>query len=307
MNARIGIDLGGTKIEGCWLDSNGEIQLRRRIETPRDDYEGTVSAIGGLVAELESEVGKAASVGVGTPGSRSSLTGLMKNCNSTVLNGRALAADLEAELGRPVRIANDANCFTLSEATDGAAREARCVFGVILGTGVGGGIVLDRRIWSGADGVAGEWGHNPLPWPRADEWPGPECYCGRTGCIETLCSGPAIERGHRERTGQDLSVAELDQAASAGDVEATRTMELLVDRVARGLAHVVNLLDPDAIVLGGGVSNLERLYRDLPAAMRPFVFSDRLRATLHRPAFGDSSGVRGAAWLWGANEAPDAH
>ena len=299
---RIGIDLGGTKIEACLLDARGEIVRRERRETPQGDYDATVRVIAALATELEAHAGEPATVGVGTPGSVSSLTGLMKNCNSIVLNGRALQHDLAVALGREVRIANDANCFALSEATDGAARDARCVFGVILGTGVGGGIVLDRRIWPGADGVAGEWGHNPLPWPRPGEWPGPDCYCGRTGCIETLCSGPAIAREHGLRTGDEVTATEIGARSLAGDAEASATIELLVDRLARGLAHVINVLDPDAIVLGGGLSNLDRLYDDLPARLAAFVFSDTLRAALQRPVHGDSSGVRGAAWLWGPGE-----
>lgn len=300
---RVGIDLGGTKIEGGLLDAGGELVARERRPTPAGDYEGTVAVIAALVRALEQRAGAPVTVGVGTPGSVSSVTGRMKNCNSTVLNGRPLREDLEAALGRPVRLQNDANCFALSEATDGAASEARCVFGAILGTGIGGGIVVDRRVLAGADGVAGEWGHNPLPWPRDDEWPGPPCYCGRTGCIETLCAGPAIEREHARRSGRALTMAAIDAAARAGDAQAERTLELLGDRLARGLAHVVNVLDPDAIVLGGGLSNLDRLYAELPERMGAYVFSDAVRAVPRRPAWGDSSGVRGAAWLWRADEA----
>ncbi|RMG30969.1 MAG: ROK family protein [Gammaproteobacteria bacterium] len=294
----LGIDLGGTKIEILALDREGRTRLRRRIPTPRHDYAGTLEAIAGLVEAAERELGRPCTVGIGTPGTRSRRTGRMKNCNSTWLNDRPLQEDLEARLGRPIALANDANCFALSEATDGAAAGAEVVFGVILGTGVGAGIVVQGRVLDGPNGIAGEWGHNPLPWPRgAEEWPGPDCYCGRTGCIETLLSGPGLSRDHARRTGQRRPAPEIVQAAERGDPRARDTLERYCERLARGLAHVINVLDPDAIVLGGGLGNIERLYRRVPDLWRQWVFSDRVDTRLLRPRYGDSSGVRGAAWL----------
>lgn len=286
---RIGIDLGGTKIEGLAIDARGRELCRRRIPTPRDDYRGTVTAVADLVADLERETGERGAVGIGTPGAVSPATGLMKNCNSTCLNGQPLPQDLAAALGRPVRLANDANCFALSEAVDGAAADARTVFGVILGTGVGGGLVIDRQVLTGANAIAGEWGHNPLPRPRDGENPGPACYCGRRGCIETFLSGPAVERLHRERTGRDLPAMEIDD---------TRIWDDWTDRLARALAHVVNIFDPDVIVLGGGLSNRRELYGPLAERLPAHVFSDHVATRISAPAHGDSSGVRGAAWLW---------
>lgn len=276
---RIGIDLGGTKIEGIALDEAGQVLVRQRVPTPRDDYAGTVAAIAALVGEIESATGRRGTVGVGIPGALSRLDGLVKNANSTWLIGRPLHGDLEAALQRPVRLANDANCFALSEAVDGAGKGERVVFGVILGTGVGGGIVVDGRLLEGPNAIAGEWGHNPLPLPDGDDLPLRPCYCGRAGCIETYLCGPALQR-ERERDGE----------AALARYEA---------RLARALAGVINLLDPDVIVLGGGVSNVDRLYASVPRLWPAHVFSDHVATRLAKHAHGDSSGVRGAAWLWG--------
>ncbi len=288
---RIGVDVGGTKIEAIALDSAGEIVARRRLATPRGDYDGTLDAIAGLVRELESETAGRAKVGVCTPGALSPATGLIKNANSTWLIGRPFDKDLARVLDRPVRLDNDANCFALSEASDGAGAGARVVFGVILGTGVGGGIVVDGAPLTGPNAIAGEWGHNPLPWPRDDERPGPECYCGRHGCIETFLSGPGLARDHRAATGEDLTPEAI--VTRAGD-----TITRYTERLARALAHVINLLDPDVIVLGGGLSNIVTLYDEVPALWSDFVFSDHVATRLVRNRHGDSSGVRGAAWLW---------
>jgi fructokinase len=297
---RIGIDLGGTKIEAIALSGDGREVFRRRVPTPSGDYDATLKTIAELVSSIEEKLGERGSVGIGTPGAISARTGLIKNSNSVAFNGRPLDRDLAAILGRAVRIENDANCFALSEAVDGAARDASVVFGVILGTGVGAGIVIDRRVVSGRNRIAGEWGHNPLPWPRAEELPGPPCYCGKTGCIETFLSGPGLAREFRIRTGKDLSANVISSAADAGDKDANAVMETYEDRLARGLAHVINIIDPDVIVLGGGLSNIERLYRDVPTLLPRFVFSDGVETPLVRAAHGDSSGVRGAAWLWPA-------
>jgi fructokinase len=295
---RIGIDLGGTKIEGILLDGAGAVMARRRVATPRDDYEGTVRAVGDLARALESAAGVSATVGVGMPGAISPASGLIKNANSTWLNGRPLAADLEGALARPVRLTNDANCFALSEAVDGSAAGAHVVFGVIIGTGTGGGIVVGGRVLTGPNAVAGEWGHNPLPWPQADEWPGPPCYCGRTGCIETFLSGPGLARDHREATGREWDAAAIEAAARGGDAAAGAALGRYEGRLARALASVINVLDPDVIVLGGGMSNLARLYTAVPREWSRWVFSDRVDTRLVPPKHGDSSGVRGAAWLW---------
>jgi fructokinase len=295
---RIGIDLGGTKIEALALGDDGREIFRHRVPTPSGDYAATLKAIADLVTSIESKFGRKGSVGIGTPGAISPRTGLIKNSNSVVLNGRSLDRDLSAALSRPLRIENDANCFALSEAVDGAARGASVVFGVILGTGVGAGIVVDKRIISGRNRIAGEWGHNPLPWPRAEELPGPSCYCGKTGCIETFLSGPGLAREFRIRTGKGLSANAVSSAANAGDADALAVMATYEDRLARGLAHVINLVDPDLIVLGGGLSNIERLYRNVPALIQRYVFSDGVETPIVRARHGDSSGVRGAAWLW---------
>ena len=295
---RIGVDLGGTKIEAIALDAGGRELARRRVATPRDDYAGTLRAVGDLVAAIEREAGACDTVGVGTPGAVSALTGRMKNCNSTWLNGQPLAEDLAAVLGRPVRIATDANCFALSEAVDGAARGARLVFGVILGTGVGGGIVVDEHALEGANAIAGEWGHNPLPWPRDEERPGPQCYCGRAGCIETFLSGPGLTGDHERAAGEALTAAQVAARAAAGDEACAATLARYEERLARALAHVINIVDPDVIVLGGGLSNIERLYANVPALWAGYVFSDDVATRLARHVHGDSGGVRGAAWLW---------
>jgi fructokinase len=295
---RIGIDLGGTKIEGAAVDTKGAIRLRRRRPTPVGDYPRTLAAVAQIVGELEQEIGEKLSVGVGMPGAIAPATGLVKNANSTWLNGRPLACDLENALGRPVRLANDANCFALSEATDGAAAGCEVVFGVIVGTGVGGGVVIEGRVLTGANAIAGEWGHNPLPWPAADELPGPSCYCGRHGCIETFLSGPGLGADYRRRTGDALAPAEIAARAAAGDALCGATMDRYFDRLARGLAAVVNVLDPEAIVLGGGLSAIAALYREVPRRWTRYIFSDRVDTRLLAPRFGDASGVRGAAWLW---------
>lgn len=300
---RIGIDLGGTKIELIALGDSGEELHRRRVAAPRDDYGATLDAVVGLVTDAERRLGGRATIGLGTPGAISPATGLIKNANSTWLNGRPLRQDLECRLDRPVRLANDANCFALSEAVDGAGAGARVVFGVIVGTGTGGGIVVDGRPLTGINAVAGEWGHNPLPWPAADEWPGPGCYCGRTGCLETFLSGPGLVADHRRRTGEAIDGPTIGQRAAAGDPEAVLTLNRYVDRMARGLASVINLLDPEVIVLGGGLSNLTALYERVPRIWGEWVFSDRVDTPLRPPRHGDSSGVRGAAWLWPEGDA----
>jgi fructokinase len=294
---RIGIDLGGTKIEIVALDDRGRECYRRRMPAPRGDYAMTVSAIEALVAEAERTVGTA-TIGVGIPGAISPATGLIKNSNSTWLNGKPLAADLARTLGREVRLANDANCFALSEAAGGAAAGKRVVFGVIVGTGTGGGLVVDRRVISGAHAIAGEWGHNPMPWPEADEWPGLPCYCGRTGCIETFLSGPGLARDYAANGGERLEVPAILARADARELNAIEALERYEHRMARALAAVINLLDPDAIVLGGGLSNMSRLYESVPRLWGRFVFSDVVATPLVRAAHGDASGVRGAAWLW---------
>ena len=295
---RIGIDLGGTKIEAAAIDPAGRIQLRRRIPTPTGDYDGTIAALAGLVAAIESAIGAKASVGVGMPGTIVAETGLVKNSNSTWLNHRPLGRDVEAALGRPVRFANDANCFALSEAIDGAAAGCGTVFGAILGTGVGGGIVIDGHLLVGANAIAGEWGHNPLPAPQPDESPGPSCYCGRSGCIETFLSGPGLATDHRVHTGGDLAGPQIVEGAAAGDRRCQASLERYAGRLARALAGIINLIDPDAIVLGGGLSACAMLYDEVPRRWGRHILSDRIVTRLLPPAHGDSSGVRGAAWLW---------
>ncbi|MCS6785581.1 MAG: ROK family protein, partial [Thiobacillaceae bacterium] len=272
---RLGLDLGGTKIELIALDRAHRELMRRRIPTPRGDYAGTIEAIAGLVEAAERELGARGTVGLGTPGAVSPATGRMKNCNSTWLNGRPLKEDLQRRLGRAVRLANDADCFALSEAVDGAAAGARTVFGVILGTGCGGGIVIDGRLLRGANAIAGEWGHNPLPWPRDDERPGPACYCGRTGCIETWLSGPGLQADLKRASGRDLTAQEIAQRAQDGDAACEAALARYEERLARALAHVINILDPEVIVLGGGLSNLARLYANVPRLWGRWVFSDR--------------------------------
>jgi fructokinase len=295
---RIGIDLGGTKIEGIALDDLGQTRVRRRISAPRGDYGETLRAVTGLVAVIESELTTVATIGVGIPGTISPATGLVKNSNSTWLNGTRLAHDLPKLLERPVRFANDANCFALSEATDGAAAGASSVFGVIVGTGTGGGIAIDGRVVVGTNAIAGEWGHNSLPWPRPGESPGSGCYCGRSGCIETFLSGPGLSRDYEAASGNKATPEEIVAAAARGELNATLCLERYEDRFARALASVINVVDPDVIVLGGGLSNVDRLYSTIPSRLGAFVFSDVVVTRVVRAMHGDSSGVRGAAWLW---------
>lgn len=298
---RIGIDLGGTKIEALALDVEGRETFRHRIPAPQRDYRATLEAVAGLVEEVERALGSSGSVGVGIPGAVSPWTGLIKHANSTWLAGRPFERDLAARLGRPVRLANDADCFALSEATDGAGAGARSVFGAILGTGVGGGLVIDGRLLAGPNAIAGEWGHNPLPWPRDEERPGPPCYCGKAGCIETFLSGPGLARDYAASTGARLPAAEVARRIDAGEPAARAALDRYLDRLARSLATVINLVDPEVIVLGGGVSNIAALYEPLPARFAAYVFSKEPTATrITRARFGDSSGVRGAAWLWPA-------
>jgi len=295
---RIGIDLGGTKIEAIVLDDGGAVRFRERAPTPQGDYAGTLAAIRDLVARAERVVGQSCTVGIGTPGAISPATGLMKNSNSTMLNGKPLKADLEQVLGRAVRMANDANCFALSEAVDGAAAGAEVVFGVIVGTGCGAGVVVHGRVLTGPNAIAGEWGHNPLPWANDDERPGPDCYCGKHGCIETWLSGTGFANTFASETGLRLTAPEIVARAEAGDTLCEAALQRYEDRMARGLAHVINILDPEVIVLGGGMSNVRRLYDHVPQLWGRYVFSDRVDTRLVPPLHGDSSGVRGAAWLW---------
>jgi predicted NBD/HSP70 family sugar kinase len=298
---RIGVDLGGRRIIKKLLNDDGSIGARLRVPTPRDDYAGTLNAIAGVVTRLEAEAGVEASVGLGTPGAISPATGRIKNANSVWLNGQPLAEDLEHLLGRRLRFANDADCFALSEATDGAARSADgTVFGVILGTGVGGGIVVHGRLVQGPNAIAGEWGHNPLPWAQDAERPGPACYCGRSGCVETFLSGPALAREYEQATGEPARTDEVVLRATQGDPAAEATLSAYEERLARALASAINILDPAAIVLGGGLSNIDRLYARVPELWGPYVFSDRVDTRLLAPVHGDSSGVRGAARLWDA-------
>ncbi len=295
---RIGVDLGGSKIEVAALDASGRVIFRKRRATPPHDYVATLEAIRDQVAAADQAIGAHPPVGIGIPGAISTATGLVKNANSTWLNGRPFDQDLKKQLERPVRVENDANCFAISEATDGAAAGMSPVFGAILGTGAGGGIVVDGRLLNGADAIAGEWGHTPLPSPADDERPGERCWCGKFGCLETWLSGPALMREHEQATGRRWTPAEIARAADFGDAGAEAALVRYEDRLARALAVVINLIDPAAIVLGGGLSKLMRLYRRVPALLEPLVFSDRLAARLLPPLHGDSSGVRGAAWLW---------
>jgi len=291
---RFGIDLGGTKIEIIALDGGGNESLRRRVATPRGDYAATVDAVAGLVGAAEAELGQRGTVGIGIPGAESRISGLIKNANSTWLIGRPLRHDLQALLHREVRIENDANCFALSEASDGAAAGVEVVFGVILGTGVGGGIIVRGHSIVGANGIAGEWGHNPMP----GEHHRPECYCGRKGCVETYLSGPGMARDHKVSGGEMLSAEAIVAAAATGDSDCEATLVRYERRLAKALAQVINILDPDVIVLGGGLSNLDRLYEHVPKLWNEHVFSDHVATKLVRNRHGDSSGVRGAAWLW---------
>lgn len=298
MSYRIGLDVGGTKIEGVALASDGSIPVRLRVPTPRHDYSATVETISSLVEEIERRMGSHATVGIGMPGTISPATGVVKNANSVWLNGRPLREDLCVRLGREVRLSNDANCFALSEASDGAAAGAACVFGVIIGTGTGGGVVVNGQVLTGPNAVAGEWGHNPLPWPTDEERQVPVCYCGQRGCIETFLSGPGLARDHAEHTGENLDAVTIAERALGGDAAAEATLVRYEHRMARALATIINVLDPDAIVLGGGMSKLTRLYENVPRLWGRHVFSDHVTTRLLPPMHGDSSGVRGAAWLW---------
>ena len=295
---RLGVDLGGTKTEIIALADDGRELLRQRIPTPQGDYMATLKAIARLVESVENNLGQRGTVGIGIPGAESLATGLIKNANSTCLIGQPLKRDLQALLQREIRLANDANCFALSEAVDGSGQDAEIVFGIILGTGVGGGIVINRQVLTGANAIAGEWGHNPLPLPSGDDLPLPPCYCGRAGCAEAYLSGPALAADHRRHTGQTLSASEIDRLAASGDPACEASLRRYEDRLGRALAGVINLLDPQVIVIGGGLSNMQRLYRNLPGACRPHVFSDAFSTKFLPPKHGESSGVRGAAWLW---------
>ncbi len=299
MAARIGIDLGGTKIAGVALGSGDTVLGELRCPTPRDDYPGTIRAIAGLAESLGAGLDGAATVGIGMPGSLSPVSGLVQNSNSLWLNGKPFEADIEAALGRPARFANDANCFALSEAVDGAAAGARSVFGAILGTGCGGGFVHEGRIVDGPNRSGAEWGHAPLPWPTPDELPAPVCWCGRAGCMEMWLSGTGIARDHASRTGEPIAGEEI-VARMGGDPAARETMERHLSRLARGLAMITNLFDPEVIVLGGGLSKLPHLYERLPDAIRPHVFAESPRVDVRPPKYGDASGMRGAARLWDA-------
>ncbi len=295
---RIGIDLGGTKIEGIALGENGNELCRYRIATPRNDYPATLLAIKEVVDHLETKTTQSGSVGIGIPGAISPHTQLVKNANSTWLIGEPLEADLAKTLSRPVRITNDANCFTVSEATDGAAKTAEVVFGVIIGTGTGGGICINKHIVTGANAIGGEWGHNPLPWPTDDERPGLPCFCGQHGCIETFVSGTGFTRHYQAAGGQAKNTQDILQALEAGEALAQQAMQIYEHRLARALASIINVIDPDVIVLGGGLSNIQSLYQNVPKLWEDFVFSDHVATRLVPPVHGDSSGVRGAAWLW---------
>src|SRR6202789_380305 len=292
---RIGIDLGGTKIEALALDEKGTELARHRIDTPRSDYEATIEAIIGLAGRIEEMTGRVGSVGIGIPGSVSGITGLVKNSNSTWLNGRPLLDDLTAAFRREVRVANDANCFAVSEATDGAAAGRHVVFGVILGTGCGGGVAIDGHVHAGPNGVAGEWGHNPLPWPKPEEYPGPSCYCGKLGCMEMWVSGTGVALDYRNATGRERTTREIMADFEAGDQAAAAAVDRLEDRLARGLAQVINILDPDVIVLGGGVSSARHLYKTVPKKLAAYVFSGEASTPILDAMYGDASGVRGAA------------
>ncbi len=295
---RLGIDLGGTKIEIVAIARNKEVLLRQRMASPRDDYAATIEAIAGLVIVAESKLNAQCSVGIATPGAISPATGRIKNSNSVWLNNMPFKQDMEKRLSRPIRLSNDANCFVLSEWVDGAAQGANSVFGVIVGTGTGGGLLINDHVITGSNAVAGEWGHNPLPWPQSSEQPGAKCYCGNRGCIETFLSGPGLSAYYYALAGEHIDVEEIAIRAIAGETLAESCLKKYEDRMARSLASVINIVDPDVIVLGGGLSKLERLYTSVPKLWLPYVFSAELRTRLVPPRFGDSSGVRGAAWLW---------
>ncbi len=297
---RIGIDLGGSKIEIMALDAAGNTLLRRRMPTPVGDYRKTLYTIKQLITESEQQLDQEGTIGIGIPGSPSPTTALIRNANSTCLNGEPLQDDIQQLLQREVRIANDANCFALSEATDGAAAGATSMFGIILGTGTGGGVVINGKLHEGTNLIGGEWGHNPLPWMRDEEFPGSACWCGKQGCIETFLSGPGLSRQYQEITGEARSAEEIATASARGDSAAEAILQQYESRLARALASVINLLDPECIVIGGGLSNLHRLYENVPALLPEYVFSDSVSTRILQPLHGDSSGVRGAAWLWPA-------
>lgn len=299
---RLGIDLGGTKIEIIALDGNGQTLLRRRVDTPQGNYPAILAAIDALIRDVENELACTCTVGIGMPGALSSITGRVKNSNSVCLNDKPIKQDIEQLLRREVRIANDANCFALSEATDGAAQNAGTVFGVIVGTGTGGGIVFNGRNINGVNSIAGEWGHNPLPWPQADELPGRQCYCGKQGCIETWLSGPGFSADHHLHGGSGDNAQDIVALAAQGDAIARNSLQRYEQRMARALASVINVLDPDIIVLGGGMSNITQLYDHVPALWQDYVFSDHVATKLVAAVHGDSGGVRGAAWLWQDDE-----
>ncbi len=300
---RVGIDLGGTKVEALALDEAGRELLRYRVDTPRDDYKATIGAMAGLVRRIELETGRAGTVGAGIPGSISSRTGLVKNANSTWLNGMPLERDLRRELAREVRVANDANCLAVSEATDGAAAGHAVVFGVILGTGCGGGVALNGCVHAGQNGVGGEWGHTALPWPRPEEYPGPACYCGKRGCMEMWVSGTGLARDFLEVTGVSGTAREIVSESERGNADAEAAVLRLEDRLARGLACVINTLDPDVLVFGGGLSTVKRLYSGVAKQLPKYVFGGEAETPLLQARYGDSSGVRGAAWLWPGKDA----
>jgi len=297
---RIGIDLGGTKVEALAIDRNGVELARYRVDTPRNDYNGTIDAMVGLVHRLEAETGMTGTVGAGIPGTISGITGLVKNANSTWLNGKPLDKDLSAALEREVRVANDANCLAVSEATDGAAAGKHVVFGVILGTGCGGGVAFDGHVHSGRNGVAGEWGHNPLPWQRPEEYPGPLCYCGKRGCMEMWVSGTGVALDYKTATGREKTARQIMADFEAGDADAAAAVTRLEDRLARGLAHIINVIDPDVIVVGGGLSRVQHIYKTVPKRLAEYVFGGEADTPILQAVHGDSSGVRGAAWLWPA-------
>ena len=294
---RIGIDLGGTKIEAIALSDSGDELFRKRVATPQGDYRATLNTIAQLIADIETATQQRGTIGIGTPGALSPATGLMRNSNSVCLNGMPVKTDLENLMQRKIRMANDANCFALSEATDGAAQGAAVVFGVIVGTGTGAGVVVNQHVLTGPNAIAGEWGHNPLPWPRDDERPGSDCYCGKQGCIETFLSGPGLERDYQLAGGEKISAQEIVVRAEKNETRAEQCLQRYEDRMARSLAHIINVLDPHVIVLGGGMSNVQRLYKNVPAIWGKYIFSDIVLTRLVPPKFGDSSGVRGAAWL----------
>ncbi len=295
---KLGIDLGGTKIEIIALDDYGNIQLRQRVDTPQQNYQATLQAIHALIQQTEAILKQSGSIGICTPGAISPATGLLKNSNSICLNGQPFQQDLEKLLQRKIRISNDANCFALSEAIDGAAKGANIVFGVIIGTGTGAGIIINQQPLLGANAIAGEWGHNPLPWANQEEQLGLDCYCGKQGCIETFLSGPGLARQYQVKTGIKITAKTLVERANQRDIECELELQRYEKRLAKALAHIINILDPDIIVLGGGMSNIQRLYQNVPNYWGDYIFSDHVNTRLVAPMYGDSSGVRGAAWLW---------